>query len=181
MRPIEQEQQQRGNDKQDQQCHFQIGIGDDRLGVGFKKLFARFQGERAKGHAQSNSRSGLPTSHCTYAADSDWLFASDRLFGKMPIWANTSLQKVLQPAARRAGITKQIGWHTFRHTYSSLLAESGDDVKVVQELMRHAKVSTTMEIYTQARMSKRRAAQSRAVGALFSRQRAEVRSNETNA
>jgi len=99
----------------------------------------------------------------------------------MPIWANTSLQKVLQPAARRAGITKQIGWHTFRHTYSSLLAESGDDVKVVQELMRHAKVSTTMEIYTQARMSKRRAAQSRAVGALFSRQRAEVRSNETNA
>jgi integrase len=111
-----------------------------------------------------------------YAADSDWLFASDRLFGKMPIWANTSLQKVLQPAARRAGITKEIGWHTFRHTYSSLLAESGDDVKVVQELMRHAKVSTTMEIYTQARMSKKRAAQSRAVDALFSRQRVEVRS-----
>ena len=74
-----------------------------------------------------------------YASAADWLFASDRLFGKMPIWANVSLQKVLQPAAKRAGITKRIGWHIFRHTYSSLLSEYGSDMKVVQELMRHAK------------------------------------------
>ena len=106
-----------------------------------------------------------------YALASDWVFASDRVFGKMPIWANPSLAKVLQPAARRAGITKTIGWHTFRHTYSSLLAESGDDVRVVQELMRHAKVSTTMELYTHARMPKKREAQSRVVDLLFSRQR----------
>jgi integrase len=63
-----------------------------------------------------------------YALSGDWVFASDRLFGKMPIWANASLAKVLQPAARRAGVTKTVGRHTFRHTYSSLLAESGDDV-----------------------------------------------------
>lgn len=106
-----------------------------------------------------------------YAADSDWVFASDRLFGQMPIWSNTSLQKVLQPAAKSAGITKPIGWHIFRHTYSSLLAESGNDVKVVQELMRHAKVSTTMEVYTHARMEKKREAQSRVVDLLFSRER----------
>jgi integrase len=109
-----------------------------------------------------------------YPLGSDWVFASDRLFGKMPVWANASLAKVLQPAARRAGISKTIGWHTFRHTYSSLLAESGDDVKVVQELMRHAKVSTTMEIYTHARMYKKREAQSRVVDVLFSRRRGEV-------
>jgi integrase len=30
-----------------------------------------------------------------YAADSDWVFASERLFGKMPIWSNASLQKGL--------------------------------------------------------------------------------------
>jgi integrase len=72
----------------------------------------------------------------------------------MPIWSNASLQKMLQPAARKAGITKEIGWHTFRHTYSSMLSEHGNDVKVVQELMRHAKLSTTMEIYTHARMGK---------------------------
>lgn len=109
-----------------------------------------------------------------YASDEDWLFASDRLFGKMPIWANVSLQKVLQPAAKRAGITKRIGWHIFRHTYSSLLSEHGGDVKVVQELMRHAKISTTMEVYTHARMEAKREAQSRVVDVLFSRNRGKV-------
>jgi len=109
-----------------------------------------------------------------YASDSDWVFASPTVFGRMPVWAISSLQKVLQPAARRAGITKRIGWHTFRHTYSSLLSEYGNDVKVVQELMRHAKVATTMEIYTHARMVKKREAQSKVVDALFSRDRTEM-------
>jgi len=69
-----------------------------------------------------------------YTAPTDWGFASERVFGKMPIWAVSSLQKVLQPAAKRVKITKRIGWHTFRHTYSSLLSEYGNDVKVVQEV-----------------------------------------------
>jgi len=107
-----------------------------------------------------------------YAAPSDWVFASDRVFGKMPVWAVSSLQKVLQPAARRAGIAKRIGWHMFRHTYSSLLSEYGNDVRVVQELMRHAKISTTMEIYTHARMERKREAQSKVVDVLFGRKRA---------
>lgn len=106
-----------------------------------------------------------------YAADTDWIFASERLFGKMPIWSNSSLQKVLQPAARKARVSKTIGWHTFRHTYSTILAEHGNDVKVVQELMRHAKFSTTMEIYTHPRMEKKREAQSKVVDVLFGRQR----------
>jgi integrase len=103
-----------------------------------------------------------------YCANSDWIFASAKLWGRMPIWANTSREKVLQPIAQ-VGITKSIGWHTFRHTYSSLLAESGNDIKVVQELMRHAKVATTMEIYIHARMERKRAAQSRVVDVLFER------------
>ncbi len=109
-----------------------------------------------------------------YASDADWEFASERLFGKMPIRSNASLQKVLQPAARRAQIMKLIGWHTFRHTYSTMLAEHGNDVKVVQELMRHAKLSTTMEIYTHPRMEKKREAQSKVVDMLFGRQRSEA-------
>jgi integrase len=109
-----------------------------------------------------------------YASGPDWVFASDRVFGAMPVWPGSSLQKVLQPAARRAGIKKRIGWHTFRHTYSSLLSEFGSDVKVVQELMRHAKVSTTMEVYTHARMIKKRETQSKVVDALFSRKTAEA-------
>jgi integrase len=106
---------------------------------------------------------------CGYPEPGDWVFASDRSFGKTPLWPDSLRTKVLQPIARRVGITKQIGWHTFRRTYSSLLAATGNDVKVVQELMRHSKISTTMEVYAQAGMEKKRAAQRRAVDVLLDR------------
>ena len=106
---------------------------------------------------------------CPYGSSDDWIFGSERMFGRLPVWPDSLRSKILQPMARKAGITKRIGWHTFRHTYSSLLAETGNDVRVVQELMRHAKVSTTMEVYTHARMEKKRIAQSKAVDVLFNR------------
>jgi integrase len=84
-----------------------------------------------------------------YASDTDWVFASGYAFGNMPIWAVSSLQRVLQPVAKRVG----------------------EDVRVVQELMRHAKINTTMEIYTHARMEKKRQAQSKVVDVLFGRER----------
>jgi integrase len=68
---------------------------------------------------------------------------------------------------------KRIGWHTFRHTCSTMLVEHGGDVKVVQELMRHAKLSTTMEISTHPRMEKKRETQSRVVDVLLGRRRFE--------
>jgi integrase len=105
-----------------------------------------------------------------YTAEKDWIFASYQTFGKAPMWPDSLRRKILQPAARRVGIATQVGWHTFRHTYSSLLADNGNDVKVVQELMRHAKLSTTMEVYTHARMEKKRVAQRKAVDVLFARQ-----------
>jgi integrase len=104
-----------------------------------------------------------------YTSAEDWIFASYQTFGKMPMWPDSLRRKILQPAARKVGIAVQVGWHTFRHTYSSLLADNGNDVKVVQELMRHAKLSTTMEVYTHARMEKKRVAQRRAVDVLFAR------------
>jgi integrase len=104
-----------------------------------------------------------------YASGDDWVFASSQKFGKTPMWPDSLRRKILQPAARKVGISTQVGWHTFRHTYSSLLADSGNDLKVVQELMRHAKLSTTMEVYTHARMEKKRVAQRKAVDALFAR------------
>ena len=106
---------------------------------------------------------------CGYPEPGDWVFASDRNFGKTPLWPDSLRTKVLQPTARRVGIGKRIGWHTFRRTYSSLLAATGNDVKVVQELMRHAKISTTMEVYAQAGMENKRAAQRKAVDLLLGR------------
>ena len=46
-----------------------------------------------------------------------WLFASARAEGKMPPWADTLLDRILQPAAQKAGIIKWVSFHSFRHTY----------------------------------------------------------------
>jgi len=50
-------------------------------------------------------------------------------------------------AVDRAGITKRVGTHTFRHSFATHLLEDGINIRVVQELMGHADVKTT-EIYT---------------------------------
>ena len=73
-----------------------------------------------------------------YRQADDWIFASPHTDGRHPFWPDAVLQKVIRPAALRAGIRKVMGWHTFRHTYSTLLIANGENVKVVQELMRHA-------------------------------------------
>lgn len=54
---------------------------------------------------------------------------------------------------------------------STLLKANGEDVKVVQELMRHANITTTMNIYTKALTPAKREAQSRVVDVLLDRSR----------
>ncbi len=62
-----------------------------------------------------------------------------------------------------AGQFSRIGWHTFRHTYRSWLDETGAPMKVQQELMRHASIQTTMNVYGQAMSSSKREANSKVV------------------
>lgn len=62
-----------------------------------------------------------------------------------------------------AGVYGRIGWHTFRHTYRSWLDETGAPMKVQQELMRHASIQTTMNVYGQAMSSSKRDANSKVV------------------
>ena len=101
---------------------------------------------------------------CTlYAKPDDWIFASSWAKGRKPFWPNTLLRKIIRPAAARVGISKRIGWHTLRHTYSTMLIANGENVKVVQELMRHANSRTTLEVYSQARIGAKREAQQRIV------------------
>jgi integrase len=56
-----------------------------------------------------------------------------------------------------------VGWHTFRHTYRSWLDDTGAPAGVQQKLMRHAQVSTTMNIYGNALMGAKREANSKVV------------------
>ena len=69
----------------------------------------------------------------------------------------------IQPVVKMLGINKRVSWHTFRRTYSTLLEANGEDVKVVQELLRHASVRTTMDVYAQAMTPDKRAAQQKVV------------------
>src|SRR5260370_39700616 len=98
-----------------------------------------------------------------YAADGDWIFASDRMKGHQPLWPEAIMRNYIRPAARRAEITKAVTWHVFRHTFSTLLVENDEDVKTVQSLMRHANSNITMNIYTHAVSSKKRRAQQKVV------------------
>jgi site-specific recombinase XerD len=59
--------------------------------------------------------------------------------GTNPVWPDMILQKSIRPALERAGIRgKTVGWHTFRHSLGTNPRTLGVDVKVAQELLRHA-------------------------------------------
>ena len=93
----------------------------------------------------------------------DWVFASPEKQGKQPYWPENLLRHRIRPAAERCGIRKRIGWHTFRHSYATLLKANGEDVKVVQESLRHANSRITLDVYTQAVTPAKRQAQSKVV------------------
>ena len=98
-----------------------------------------------------------------YPMDHDWVFASPTTRGKQPYWPDNLMKRHIKPVARKAGINKNIGWHTFRHSFGTLLKANGEDVKTVQELLRHANSRITLDVYTQAVTSHKRAAQSKVV------------------
>jgi integrase len=102
-----------------------------------------------------------------YNRDEDWLFASPEKLGQQPYWPDSALRKAVRPGAVRAGIVKHIGWHTFRHSFATLLKANGEDVKVVQESLRHANSRITLDVYTQGLMPTKRRAQGRVVKCLL--------------
>jgi integrase len=109
-----------------------------------------------------------------YKKPSDYVWATDANCagakrGKQPVWLSTVMRDYIQPAAREVGINKRMSWHTFRHTFSTLLKGNGEAVKVVQELLRHSTAKMTLDAYTQALSPQKRAAQSKVVGMIRSK------------
>jgi integrase len=100
-----------------------------------------------------------------HAGPQDWVFANR---AGRPRGQQNILQRYLRPAAVRSAIGK-IGWHTFRHSYSTMLGAAGAGMKVQQELLRHSTIQSTMNICTQAVFEQKRAANSMVVGILFNR------------
>ena len=98
-----------------------------------------------------------------YSQDDHYVFASETMKGEQPYWPDNLMKRHIRPVAKANGIHKRIGWHTFRHTFGTLLKANGEDVKTVQELLRHANSRITLEVYTQAVTAHKRAAQSKVV------------------
>ena len=73
-----------------------------------------------------------------------WLFEGQ--VAGHPYTAN-SLRKVVKRAAKAAGITQKVTTHTIRHCFATHLLESGTNIRLIQELLGHSDIKTTL-IYT---------------------------------
>jgi integrase len=88
------------------------------------------------------------------ASEEGWVFPNPNTGG---VWHASVLQgDILVPTGKEVGI-ERLGWHTFRHSYRSILDACGAPIGVQQKLMRHAQVSTTMK-YGNAYMTEKRKA-----------------------
>jgi integrase len=79
-------------------------------------------------------------------------------------------RQILKPAGAEIGIAG-LGWHTFRHTYRSLLDESGAPIGVQQKLMRHANIATTMNVYGSATLRAKQQANSKVVQMVMAKEK----------
>jgi integrase len=95
-----------------------------------------------------------------YAADSDYIFASPKKKGTQPYWMSRIMQHHIKPLAAKAGIDIK-GWHTLRHSYTTLLRQNHNDPKVVQGLLRHNSIKVTMDIYDEAMSDEKQMAHSK--------------------
>ncbi len=85
-------------------------------------------------------------------------------------YAGIIQRQILKPRGEKIGIVG-LGWHTFRHTYRSLLDETGAPIGVQQKLMRHSNVATTMNVYGSSTLRAKQQANSKVVEMVMKQER----------
>ncbi|MRX56716.1 tyrosine-type recombinase/integrase [Bacillus idriensis] len=75
--------------------------------------------------------------------DNHFIFARDDGYPQLRKVFEVRLKRLL----KKAGITKNITPHSFRHTHTSLLIEAGVGIKEIQQRLGHTDINTTMNIY----------------------------------
>jgi integrase len=114
-----------------------------------------------------------------YTGDGDFVFPSRTKNGSVPICASVFDRSHLRKAAIAAGVRipegHRFGLHNLRHSLSNWLVNQGKvDPKTVQEMLRHAKVQTTLDLYTQGDNDNKISAQDRFCGLIVDQQASAV-------
>ena len=99
-----------------------------------------------------------------HAKAKDFVFPSLTAEGKVPLSSCSFVKDHLRPAAKAVGVPiadgQRFGLHNLRHSLSTWLVNKGKvEPKTVQGLLRHAKIQTTLDLYTQEDSDETRAAQ----------------------
>ena len=125
------------------------GLDRDDLDLGERTVLLRGKGSRERlvplGSAAINALEAyLVRGRPAFVRSSSpavFLNSRGRRLSRQSAWA------VVSTAAERAGLSQPVSPHTLRHSFATHLVERGADVRVVQELLGHASVTTT-QIYT---------------------------------
>ena len=104
-------------------------------------------------------------SQSLYNQPEHFIFPSERLKGSKPLDLASVLKKKVQPAFKKIGITG-VGWHTFRHTVGTMLAEMGEHQLTIRDYLRHSNLHVTNK-YLQATSKTKRLAQDKLVDAIL--------------
>jgi len=110
------------------------------IGKGNKQRFVPF-GNRARLSIEDYLNNGRPA---ILKKGSSPLLVLNARAGRL---SRMGFSKILNRYRIRSGIKKRVTAHTFRHSFATHLLEGGADLRVVQELLGHADISTT-QIYT---------------------------------
>ncbi len=94
-----------------------------------------------------------------------WVFANPGT-GR-PYHQDTIQQNHIREAGKEAGLGDGIGWKTFRHSYRSWMDDTHAPISVQKELMRHASIQTTMNVYGRAMSDSKRDAHSKVVNMIL--------------
>ena len=106
-----------------------------------------------------------------YPKDGDFVFPSLKARGIVPLSASIFVANHLRPAAKKNGVDiedgQRFGLHNLRHSLSNWLVNKAKvEPKTVQSILRHTKIQTTLDLYTQDDGDETRAAQGEYLAAL---------------